>query len=184
MGTSINQLTSSHSRSKVGRRGEPGKDFPIINTIPKTSFDCKDHIGGSGFYADPETGCQVWHMCQGHRKHSFLCPNGTIFNQKSGVCDWWYNVDCEEPVTLLTVPSESTIRQTRRSGSSSLFESVLMDRKRNFYHWVRNKKKKKKWIHQTKKNEINVYIFIVITENWSSPNQWCQSKTIKDNPVD
>ena len=25
---------------------------------------------------------------------SFLCPNGTLFNQKYFVCDWWYNVDC------------------------------------------------------------------------------------------
>lgn len=28
--------------------------------------------------------------------HSFLCANGTVFNEKSGVCDWWYNVDCTE----------------------------------------------------------------------------------------
>lgn len=34
-------------------------------------------------------------MCQeGGRKSSFLCPNGTLFNQKVYVCDWWHNVDC------------------------------------------------------------------------------------------
>lgn len=25
---------------------------------------------------------------------SFLCPNGTLFNQKVMVCDWYYNVQC------------------------------------------------------------------------------------------
>ncbi|KAI2800398.1 hypothetical protein BLOT_012902 [Blomia tropicalis] len=29
-------------------------------------------------------------------KHSFLCPNGTIFSQEYLICDWWYNVKCEE----------------------------------------------------------------------------------------
>lgn len=29
-------------------------------------------------------------------RHSFLCPNGTIFNERRGVCDWWYNVECSE----------------------------------------------------------------------------------------
>src|SRR5699024_3629432 len=30
------------------------------------------------------------------REHSFLCPNGTIFSQEYLICDWWYNVKCEE----------------------------------------------------------------------------------------
>ena len=25
-----------------------------------------------------------------------MCPRGTIFNQKHRVCDWWYNVKCED----------------------------------------------------------------------------------------
>ncbi|KAF7494906.1 hypothetical protein SSS_09006 [Sarcoptes scabiei] len=29
-------------------------------------------------------------------KHSFLCPNGTIFSQEYLICDWWYNVKCDE----------------------------------------------------------------------------------------
>ena len=27
-------------------------------------------------------------------KYSFVCPNGTMFQQKYFTCDWWYNVDC------------------------------------------------------------------------------------------
>ena len=44
-----------------------------------------------------ETGCQVFHVCMkayGNLKASFLCPNGSIFNQKVSTCDWWHNVDC------------------------------------------------------------------------------------------
>merc|ERR1711910_282802 len=26
--------------------------------------------------------------------YSFLCPNGTLFNQQYFICDWWFNVDC------------------------------------------------------------------------------------------
>lgn len=25
---------------------------------------------------------------------SFLCPNGTVFNQEIFVCSWWFTVDC------------------------------------------------------------------------------------------
>ena len=35
-------------------------------------------------------------MCQPNgNADSFLCPNGTMFNQQYFVCDWWYNVDCQ-----------------------------------------------------------------------------------------
>ncbi|GIY21892.1 chitin-binding type-2 domain-containing protein [Caerostris darwini] len=76
------------------RKGVPGEDFPVLTHIPPTDFDCGPQ---PGLYADPYTDCQVWHMCPGGNlspRHSFLCPNGTIFNQKKRICDWWYNVDC------------------------------------------------------------------------------------------
>ena len=39
----------------------------------------------------------MFHVCEsGKRQSSFLCPKGTIFNQKHRVCDWWYNVKCED----------------------------------------------------------------------------------------
>lgn len=40
-----------------------------------------------------ETACQVVHMCQaGGVQDSFLCPNGTIWNQEKFACQWWYEV--------------------------------------------------------------------------------------------
>lgn len=39
-------------------------------------------------------------MCDGGRKISFLCPNGTIFRQSHLICDWWFRVDCERSPDL------------------------------------------------------------------------------------
>ena len=32
----------------------------------------------------------------GFFKYSFLCPNGTLFNQEYFICDWWFNFDCSQ----------------------------------------------------------------------------------------
>ena len=63
------------------------------------------NIDFAGYYADPEALCQVFHICSddgqgGMAKYSFLCPNGTIFNQGYFICDWWFNVDCSEAEAL------------------------------------------------------------------------------------
>jgi len=76
--------------------GIPGEDYPILASVPDTGFLCEDQEF-PGYYADiaDEAGCQVFHICQeDFRLDSFLCPNGTIFNQQYFVCDWWFNVDC------------------------------------------------------------------------------------------
>ena len=52
-----------------------------------------------GYYADPEMGCQAYHVCLldplGGSMYptSFLCPNGTLFQQQIFNCDWWYEID-------------------------------------------------------------------------------------------
>lgn len=75
--------------------GEAGRDYPALATVPPTSFSCPAHPH-PGLYADEEAGCQVFHICQSSGlHHSFLCPNGTVFNQQFFVCDWWYNFACE-----------------------------------------------------------------------------------------
>ena len=72
----------------------------VHREAPKTNFTC-DGKKPLGSYADVETNCQSFHVCTGDpekgsmEKHSFLCPNGTIFNQVHFICDWWYNFDCE-----------------------------------------------------------------------------------------
>ncbi|XP_055923671.1 putative mediator of RNA polymerase II transcription subunit 26 [Eupeodes corollae] len=72
--------------------GRPGIDFPIFPRIPQTTFSCRSY--GNGYFADLETTCQVFHICEEGRKISFLCPNGTIFQQSELTCDWWFKVNC------------------------------------------------------------------------------------------
>ncbi|CAH0719786.1 unnamed protein product, partial [Brenthis ino] len=60
---------------------------------PATRFTCQGR--GSGYYADVETGCQVYHMCDGlGRQFSYSCPNTTLFQQRMLICDHWYMVNC------------------------------------------------------------------------------------------
>jgi len=86
--------------------GEPGVDYPILASVQESSFSCSDKVFG-GYYADPEQLCQAYHVCLSDPLDnaqlypvSFLCPNGTIFNQQSFVCDWWFNVDCDAATSL------------------------------------------------------------------------------------
>lgn len=77
--------------------GEPGDDYPILDKIPATKFACNDRL--DGYYADLEARCQVFHVCSGlpdgqFVQSSFLCPNGTIFQQETFSCQWWADVDC------------------------------------------------------------------------------------------
>ncbi|XP_037783753.1 pro-resilin-like [Penaeus monodon] len=88
--------------------GVPGEDYPILASVPDTGFSC-DAQAVQGYYADtaPEAGCQVFHICQDRalrrQQDSFLCPNGTIFNQQYLVCDWWFNVDCSQAESFYSV---------------------------------------------------------------------------------
>lgn len=84
--------------------GVPGVDYPVYHVVPHTQFSCHNVPAVPGMYANVETGCQAYHVChdgrEGHQGASFLCTNGTIFNQKEFACDWWYNVKCEEAISL------------------------------------------------------------------------------------
>ncbi|KAG5678262.1 hypothetical protein PVAND_007954 [Polypedilum vanderplanki] len=78
--------------------GEPERDYPIFATVPDTEFSCEDK--NYGYYADIEARCQAFRVCANTapsltKGFGFLCPNGTLFNQKHFVCDWYMNVDCE-----------------------------------------------------------------------------------------
>ena len=81
----------------------------------------------AGYYADDEARCQVFHICtadgQGSlAKYSFLCPNGTIFNQNYFICDWWFNFDCSTAETLFSKNEE--IAAERDSASAAAFDQT------------------------------------------------------------
>ncbi|KAK7077108.1 hypothetical protein SK128_015813, partial [Halocaridina rubra] len=82
--------------------GIAGQDYPTLHSVPKTSFACISLL--PGIYADPQAACQVYHMCLHDGKlHSFLCPNGTVFNQEYFICDLWFNVDCDRATSFYSL---------------------------------------------------------------------------------
>lgn len=65
--------------------GQPETDYPIFNEVPSTAFSCEGRPGG--YYADIEARCQVFRICANtaedpKKGFGFLCPNGTLFNQR------------------------------------------------------------------------------------------------------
>ncbi|XP_025414473.1 cell wall protein DAN4 [Sipha flava] len=106
--------------------GRPGVDFPILPSIPQTDFSCKK-VKKPGYYADPETDCQVFHICDNGRKVSFLCPNGTVFRQSHLICDWWFRVDCERSIELYEESAEQLASDQRvfRERSEALTKAML-----------------------------------------------------------
>ncbi|XP_045610805.2 uncharacterized protein [Procambarus clarkii] len=88
--------------------GVPGQHYPILASVPQTGFSCQSREF-PGYFADTtdEARCQVFHICQfDGRLDSFLCPNGTVFNQQYFVCDWWFNVDCAASEQFFALNSE------------------------------------------------------------------------------
>merc|ERR1711892_1593950 len=99
--------------------GVPGDDYPIFAEVPETSFLCDGQADG-GYYADPEAECQVFHICandgnEGLTKYSFLCPNGTLFQQQYFVCDWWFNVDCSTTEDFYSLNDEIAAEREENS---------------------------------------------------------------------
>merc|ERR1712055_1283539 len=103
--------------------GVPGEDYPIYAEVPETAFACDGQVDG-GYYADGEAECQVFHICTadgagGLSQYSFLCPNGTVFNQNYFICDWWFNFDCSEAESLYSLNDEIAAEREAASGSAS-----------------------------------------------------------------
>jgi hypothetical protein len=49
---------------------------------------------------------QVFHICEESKKISFLCPNGTIFQQSELICEWWFKVNCTNSPDLYEESAE------------------------------------------------------------------------------
>ena len=101
--------------------GSPGEDYPIYSSPPDTSFLCDGFI--EGYYADPEAECQAFHICANFgsedlTKYSFLCPNGTLFNQNYFICDWWFNFDCSTAEDLYSLNDEIAAEREALAGAA------------------------------------------------------------------
>ena len=73
--------------------------LPVVNPpaeYPESSapYMCQQIINQGfpyGFYADIEGGCVGFYRCESAGSWYFECPNGLLFNQQAGACDWPYN---------------------------------------------------------------------------------------------
>ncbi|XP_049876580.1 putative uncharacterized protein DDB_G0289263 [Pectinophora gossypiella] len=111
--------------------GDPGNDYPTLGNIPRTSFSCSGKT--PGYYADLETNCQAFRVCTSGSTYgfqSFLCPNGTLFNQAVFVCDWWMNVNCQK--------SQDFINNNDKFGNLKLGPQLMKDIKKMITHPMRN----------------------------------------------
>merc|ERR1711874_463128 len=103
--------------------GVPGEDYPIYAEVPESGFSCEGQVDG-GYYADPEAECQAFHICTadgagGLAKYSFLCPNGTVFNQNYFICDWWFNFDCSTAEELYSLNDEIAAEREALAGAGA-----------------------------------------------------------------
>merc|ERR1719249_398610 len=104
--------------------GVPGEDYPIYAEVPESGFGCEGQVDG-GYYADPEAESQAFHICTadgagGLAKYSFLCPNGTLFNQNYFICDWWFNFDCSTAEDLYSLNDEIAAEREALAGDAGL----------------------------------------------------------------
>lgn len=104
--------------------GSPGVDFPALTRIPLTKFSCNGQPFEPGFYADEETGCQVFHLCFDGRKESFLCGIGTVFNQATLNCDYWHSVECSKSSQYYSSNSELGKTSAASFSSQKKIESI------------------------------------------------------------
>jgi len=108
--------------------GIPGEDYPIYSEVPESGFVCDGQVDG-GYYADPEAECQAFHICTadgagGLAKYSFLCPNGTIFNQNYFICDWWFNFDCSTAEELYSLNDEIAAEREALAAEGAASDAV------------------------------------------------------------
>lgn len=112
----IEPIADEHTALFETIPGEPKRDYPTYKTIPKTGFSCQGRVNW-GYYADVETECQVFHVCESeYSKISFLCPVGSAFNQKHLVCDWWYNFDCHDEISLTSLYDDYDLGREEADG--------------------------------------------------------------------
>ncbi|CAD7004824.1 unnamed protein product [Ceratitis capitata] len=70
--------------------------YPFFSNVPPEEdihFKC-DGLH-DGFYASIEHKCQVYHHCVYGIRHDFLCANFTAFDQRTFICHFVSDVDCE-----------------------------------------------------------------------------------------
>merc|ERR550525_896318 len=107
--SSASLSSDSASSSQEGSGSLPAGSEDILQTPYSDTFSCE--VQGYGYYADVQSGCQVFHIClpiednEGAvietAKWSFFCGNGTVFDQETLTSNFPDNAfPCEESPSL------------------------------------------------------------------------------------
>ncbi|CAB4060727.1 unnamed protein product [Lepeophtheirus salmonis] len=103
-----NGISNSGEKYRKGKglnddqRVTNNKDLLELYSTP-SNFQCTNQEY-PGLYADLETNCQTFHMCQvGGRQNTFICPVGTLFDQRYLVCNWSNQVNCRNSVEFYNI---------------------------------------------------------------------------------
>ena len=94
-----------------------------LDLDPASALSVLSALLSIGYYSDPEAECQAFHICTadgagGLAKYSFLCPNGTLFNQNYFICDWWFNFDCAEAEGLYSINEDIAAERAAADGAA------------------------------------------------------------------
>ena len=102
----------------------------------KTNFSCRGR--DTGFYADVDTYCRVYHTCDDHgNKFTYYCPAETAFRQEALVCDHAHLVDCakgrgassnlspDDTNDNRYVPTNTNVDEPRNAAGTSSLGDIL-----------------------------------------------------------
>lgn len=101
------KLTSAQHSSLSQAPPQTNLNF---ENLPNTTFSCEGKVVG-GYYADVETNCQMFHVCTLGQKGEtqdikFLCLQGTVFDQRTRVCERDEEVDCRSSANFYDINKE------------------------------------------------------------------------------
>lgn len=76
----------SQSNNRLEEEEEEEKEEPdrLTLLLPQSKFQCAGKK--TGYYADEDLGCEVFHYCHDNARHSWICPAGFTFHQIQLIC--------------------------------------------------------------------------------------------------
>lgn len=72
----FNCVSKLKEAEELEEKEEPDR---LTLLLPQSKFDCVNKQ--TGYYADEDLNCEVFHYCQDNAKHSWICPEGFTFHQ-------------------------------------------------------------------------------------------------------
>ncbi|XP_003400838.2 uncharacterized protein LOC126923496 [Bombus affinis] len=75
------QPQNAREAEELEEKEEPDR---LTLLLPQSKFDCVNKQ--TGYYADEDLNCEVFHYCQDNAKHSWICPEGFTFHQVHLIC--------------------------------------------------------------------------------------------------